>query len=415
MRNELNLWVAGGDMRQAKLAELLAADGHTVHAYALERLGALDGVEMEESLEGAALADCVVLPLPAAGEGSLLNAPLSGRKHPLALVLDALRPGQVICAGMVGPQTAALAADRGLTLHDYFAREELAVANAVPTALPVGHYPARREHTAPPLANAEPMMQQLLTYRFPEGSGNLTGQSFGNLILAALNGISDSFDQAVARMSEVLAISGRVLPVTNENVALEATFENGTRVLGESKISAFKKEQDCRIESVRLLPEHPKALPEAVRAIGEAELILLGPGSLYTSVIPNLLVDGIADAVRASDALKIYICNIMTQDGETEGMTASDHVKALLDHSGPGLVDLCLCNSAPVRPGLVERYREEDAAPIVVDRAAIEALGVEAVTRPLASETLNYARHSFARLAEAVMELYNERADTKIF
>ena len=105
----------------------------------------------------------------------------------------------------------------------------------------------------------------------------------------------------------------------------------------------------------------------------------------------------------------------MTQDGETEGMTASDHVKALLDHSGPGLVDLCLCNSAPVRPGLVERYREEDAAPIVVDRAAIEALGVEAVTRPLASETLNYARHSFARLAEAVMELYNERADTKIF
>ena len=143
-------------------------------------------------------------------------------------------------------------------------------------------------------------------------------------------------------MSEVLAISGRVLPVTNENVALEATFENGTRVLGESKISAFKKEQDCRIESVRLLPEHPKALPEAVRAIGEAELILLGPGSLYTSVIPNLLVDGIADAVRASDALKIYICNIMTQDGETEGMTASDHVKALLDHSGPGWW-ICAC------------------------------------------------------------------------
>ena len=165
--------------------------------------------------------------------------------------------------------------------------------------------PGDIRHCMEALANAEPMMQQLLTYRFPEGSGNLTGQSFGNLILAALNGISDSFDQAVARMSEVLAISGRVLPVTNENVALEATFENGTRVLGESKISAFKKEQDCRIESVRLLPEHPKALPEAVRAIGEAELILLGPGSLYTSVIPNLLVDGIADAVRASDALKI--------------------------------------------------------------------------------------------------------------
>ena len=166
---------------------------------------------------------------------------------------------------------------------------------------------------------------------------------------------------------------------------------------------------------MRLLPEHPKALPEAIRAIQEADLILLGPGSLYTSVIPNLLVDGISDTVRASKAMKMYLCNIMTQDGETEGMTASDHVKALLDHSGPGLVDLCLCNSAPVRPGLVERYKEEDAAPIVVDKEAIEALGVELVTRPLASETLNYARHSFARLSAAVMDLYRERANTRIF
>ena len=263
------------------------------------------------------------------------------------------------------------------------------------------------------LANAEPLMAQLMHYRFPEGE--LAGQSFGNLFLAALNGIMPSFDRAVESLSQVLAITGRVLPVTNENIQLEAEFENGARVVGESRIFQCKQEQDCRIRRVNLLPSRPKALPEAVRAIGEAELILLGPGSLYTSVIPNLLVDGIADAVRTSDALKIYICNIMTQDGETEGMTASDHVKALLDHSGPGLVDLCLCNSAPVRPGLVERYREEDAAPIVVDRAAIEALGVEAGPRPRASETLNSARHSFTRLADAVMELYNERADTKIF
>ena len=275
--------------------------------------------------------------------------------------------------------------------------------------------PGDIRHCMEALANAEPVMQQLLTYRFPEGSGKLTGQSFGNLILAALNGISGSFDEAVAKMSQVLAITGRVLPVTTADVTLEATFENGTKVLGESKISDFKKAQDCRIQSVRLLPERPQALPEAIRAIEEADLILLGPGSLYTSVIPNLLVDGISDAVRAAQAIKIYICNIMTQDGETEGMTASDHVKALLDHSGPGLVDLCLCNSAPVRPGLVERYKEEDAVPIVVDKEAIEALGVELVTRPLASETLNYARHSFARLSAAVMDLYRERADTKIF
>lgn len=275
--------------------------------------------------------------------------------------------------------------------------------------------PGDIRHCMEALANAEPVMEQLLSYRFPSGSGRLTGQSFGNLILAALNGIYPSFDEAVARMSEVLAISGRILPVTNANVQLEATFENGTSVVGESKIFQFKKEQDCRIRSVRLLPERPAALPAAVEAIEEAELILLGPGSLYTSVIPNLLVDGIAEAVCRSKALKLYICNIMTQDGETEGMTASDHVAALLDHSGPGLVDLCLCNSAPVRPGLLERYREEDAIPITVDKEAIEALGVELVTRPVSSETSNYARHSVIRLAQAVMEIYEERAHTRIF
>ena len=275
--------------------------------------------------------------------------------------------------------------------------------------------PGDIRHCMEALANAEPVMEQLLSYRFPEGSGRLTGQSFGNLILAALNGISPSFDEAVTRMSEVLAITGRVLPVTNENVQLEATFENGTSVLGESKIFRFKKEQDCRIHSVRLLPERPPALPAALEAIADAELILLGPGSLYTSVIPNLLVEGIADAVCRSKAVKLYICNIMTQDGETEGMTASEHVAALLKHSGPGLVDACLCNSAPVRPRLVERYREEDAAPIVVDQAAIEALGVELITRPVSSETSDYARHSVTRLAEAVMDIYRQRANTRIF
>ena len=270
--------------------------------------------------------------------------------------------------------------------------------------------PGDIRHCMEALANVEPVMGELLSYRFPKDSGALGGQSFGNLILAALNGISPSFDQAVARMSEELAITGRVLPVTNENIQLEATFENGSHVVGESRIFHFKKEQDCRIGHVRLLPEHPPALPATLQAIDEADLILLGPGSLSTSVIPNLLVDGVSEAIRRSDALKVYICNIMTQDGETEDMTASDHVAALLAHGGAGLVDVCLCNSAPVRPGLLERYREEDAVPIRVDRDRIEAMGVEVVERPLASETSDYARHSIARLSAAVMELFEERA-----
>ncbi|MEG1879608.1 MAG: YvcK family protein [Pseudoflavonifractor sp.] len=275
--------------------------------------------------------------------------------------------------------------------------------------------PGDIRHCMQALANVEPVMEQLLAYRFPAGSGALTGQAFGNLLLAALNGIADSFDGAVASMSEVLAITGRVLPVTNADVALEATFENGTTVLGESKICDFKKSQDCRIRSMRLIPAQSAPLPEALCAIAEADLILLGPGSLYTSVIPNLLVPGISEAIRAASGLKMYICNIMTQDGETEGMTAADHVAALLAHSGPGIVELCLCNSSPVRPGLLERYQEEDAVPITVDKAALKALGVEPICRPLASQTSDYARHSTAKLAAAVMEIYADRAKTKVF
>ena len=263
------------------------------------------------------------------------------------------------------------------------------------------------------LSNAEPVMEQLLGYRFPEGS--LAGQAFGNLLLAALNGISDSFDQAVARMSEVLAITGQILPVTNANVQLEAVFENGCRVVGESKIFAVKKEQDCRIKQVRLLPEHTPALPQALEAIRTADLIVLGPGSLYTSVIPNLLVEGVVDAICASDAIKLYVCNIMTQDGETEGMTAADHVSALLRHGSPGLVDLCLTNCAPIPPNLVERYKAEDAAPMVVDRTRLEALGVELVERELTDESAPFARHSSELLAGAILELYRERAETRPF
>lgn len=268
--------------------------------------------------------------------------------------------------------------------------------------------PGDIRHCMESLANVEPIMQRLLTYRFTEGA--LAGQSFGNLILAALNGVTGSFEEAVSQMSQVLAITGRILPVTSADVQLEAVFENGARVVGESKISSFKKEQDCRIAHVALLPERPAALPAALQAIREADLILMGPGSLYTSVIPNLLVEGVVEAICRSEALKIYVCNIMTQEGETEGYTAADHVDALLSHGAPGLVDLCLANSAPVRPGLVEKYREEDAAPILVDRERIRAMGLELEEYPVASEGGDYARHDPDRLAAAVLDVYRRRA-----
>lgn len=254
------------------------------------------------------------------------------------------------------------------------------------------------------MANAEPIMEELLDYRFKEGS--LAGQSFGNLFLAALNGISPSFDQAVARMSEVLAINGQVLPVTNENVNVVAEFENGTSVMGESKISAFKRAQNCRITRVYMRPARPAPLDAALEAIRRADIILLGPGSLYTSVIPNLLVDGVAEAIASSHALRIYIANIMTQEGETEGYTLSDHLKALFAHAQEGLVDLCLANSTELPIQVVERYRTEKAEPIQIDWKEIERLGVQLTCCPLADENGGgRARHDPVKLARAIMDI----------
>ena len=267
--------------------------------------------------------------------------------------------------------------------------------------------PGDIRHCMESLANTEPIMQQLLTYRFE--SGTLRGQCFGNLLLAALNGVTGSFDEAVRSMGQVLAISGTVIPVTTTDVRLTATFENGAYVVGESNIFGFKKQQDCRIDHVELLPAHPKALPDALDAIAAADLILLGPGSLYTSIIPNLLVDGVAEAIAASDAQKIYVCNIMTQDGETEGYTAADHLEALQRHGRKGIVDLCLANNAPIPHELAARYSEEDAELLRIDRERIAALGIALAEYQLLSAQGGYARHDPALLAQAVMELYRER------
>ena len=258
------------------------------------------------------------------------------------------------------------------------------------------------------LANTEPLMSELMRYRFTEGS--LAGQSFGNLFLAALNGISPSFDVAVSRMSQVLAITGRVLPVTTADVRLEAEFENGASVIGESKIFYCKKKEDCRIRQVRLLPEHPKALPEALSAIREADMIVLGPGSLYTSIIPNLLVDGVAEAIQASDALKVYVCNVMTQEGETEGYTVSDHIAALFAHSVPGLFELCLTNSSPIPRDVAARYAREGAEPLYCDRDKCAAMGVEVIDRPIATVENGFVLPHPDHLARELILLHAERS-----
>ena len=263
------------------------------------------------------------------------------------------------------------------------------------------------------LANTEPTMEALLAYRFKEGT--LKGQSFGNLFLAALTDMSGSFDLAVSRMSDVLAISGRVLPVTNENVQLLADFDDGATIEGQCQIANYKKGEGRRIIRVRMEPERPAALPGCLEAIAQADLILLGPGSLYTSVIPNLLVDGIARAIHESKAAKVYIMNLMTQDGETEGYTAQDHVRALFDHGGEGLFDHALINNLPIPPAALELYRREGAAPISVDTTALARMGVRAEFAPVADHSKGLVRHDPQALARAIQALYRRISPTRIY
>jgi len=263
------------------------------------------------------------------------------------------------------------------------------------------------------LSNAEPTLEMLMGYRFDGGS--LAGQSFGNLFLAAINGISESFDKAVVRMGEVLSITGRVLPVTTDDVRLWAEFEDGSTVAGESKIAAAKAERESRIRRVGLAPQDAKALPECLQAIGNAEMIVLGPGSLYTSIIPNLLVKGIADAIAESDALKIFVCNVMTQPGETDGYSVSEHIREVFAHAGGKLFDYCIVNSEPTPHVVLERYGKHGAEPLRDDEDIVRGLGVEILRAPVAGGHDNLARHDPDKLARKILQVFHEKAPTKIY
>ena len=264
------------------------------------------------------------------------------------------------------------------------------------------------------LADKETLMEEVLQYRFE--SGELAGHNLGNLFIAGLNNVSGGFDGAVRALSKVLAIRGQVLPATLENCVLGAELADKTQVQGECNISASQSKK----EKVFLSPEVCQPLPEALTAIQEADLIILGPGSLYTSVIPNLLVQGMAEAIEKSAAQKIYICNIMTQPGETQGYSAYDHIKAIFDHVGP-VVNQIMVNNEPIPGRLLKKYRAKGAAPVKVDTAALHKLGVQTWSKYLVQHS-NLVRHQPEKLAQAVMEVYYqsktaalERTPVKIY
>jgi len=243
------------------------------------------------------------------------------------------------------------------------------------------------------------LLMRLFKYRF-EGNGTLGGHSFGNLLLTALTSVTGDFVQAVRVVGEVLAIKGTIYPSTRENVHVVAELADGSIVHGESAIA----QASVPIAAIRLEPASCRPLPETLEAIRTADLVVLGPGSLYTSIAPNLLVGGVAEALRESRARKIYVCNLMTQAGETGGFTASAHVKALLDVAGPGIFDTVLVNSRIPPEVLVEKYRKESAEVVLVDPDGLDRLGVDTVRKDLMSAT-DLVRHDSARLATEVLAL----------
>lgn len=246
------------------------------------------------------------------------------------------------------------------------------------------------------LADTEPLMEKLFQYRF-KGSSTLAGHSFGNLFIAAMNEVTGDMETALKESSKVLAVKGRVIPASKEIVRLDAIMTDGTVVEGESQIPEAHK----KIRRVELFPKKVQAVPAALEAIETADAIILGPGSLYTSIMPNLLVEGVAKALKKSKAIKIYICNVMTQPGETDKYSASEHVKAILEHTGRGAIDYVLVNSAPVP----EKFCEEiKATPVEVDEDKINALGCGLIKADLISDT-DAGRHDPDKLCKAVMKI----------
>lgn len=245
----------------------------------------------------------------------------------------------------------------------------------------------------------ENLISKLFQHRF-SSSGDLEGHNFGNLFLAALTAMTGDFAVAVKQASEILATRGHILPATSANVQLEATMDDGSRVAGETRITASQQ----RIVELHMVPANPEPLPQTLDAIARADVITIGPGSLFTSLVPNLLVRGIADAIAASHAVRVFICNLMTEANESLNMTASDHIKAIFNHSSTRIFDYALVNTAQVSASMRVRYAEEHAQQVHADIDAIEKLGVKPIPGNFILES-HYARHATDRLCQELLRL----------
>lgn len=256
------------------------------------------------------------------------------------------------------------------------------------------------------LANIEPTMNEVMQYRFPEGA--LKGQSFGNLFIAAMTGLYDNFETAVYKMSQIFAITGRVLPVTMDDINLVAEMEDGTTIVGESNIPKEAKKHNTRIKKMSLDKKDVKPLEEVLHSIENADAIVIGPGSLYTSILPNLLVEDVIDALAKSKAPKIYVCNIMTQPGETDGKNVLEHVRVLTEHAGTNFIDYVVTNNDKLPSGVFERYAKDGAELVLLDdyqKEELNRMGITYVEQKLIEIKNGYIRHDAELVSNSVMKI----------
>lgn len=257
------------------------------------------------------------------------------------------------------------------------------------------------------LADIEPEMKKVMQYRFPDGE--YKGQSFGNLFIAALNGVYGSFEKAISKISQILAVKGKVLPVSADNLRLYAELENGNIVKGEAQIPLECIKQRSGIKRVFLDVQEPKALDEVIDAISCADIIVIGPGSLYTSIVPNILIPQLKNAILQSNALKVYVCNIMTQPGETDGFDVLKHVVAIFAHSCPGLFNYVIVNNGCIPSEYIEKYKNDNASVVGLDKRQTELLrekNVRVITGDFVKVKKGYIRHDAYKLASLIIDLF---------
>lgn len=250
------------------------------------------------------------------------------------------------------------------------------------------------------MSETEPMLVELFQHRFAVGNG-LSGHSMGNLLLAALTSITGDFYTGIKEISRVLNVKGKIYPISNENMSLHAKMKDGSIISGESNIPLSNK----HIKRVFLSPQPVNPLPDAVQALKEADLIVISPGSLYTSILPNLIIPGIDDVIKQAKGKVIYVCNVMTQHGETTGFTASDHVQAIIDHIGEGCVDAIVVHNEPIEKRVRAVYAEENAEPVIYDTERLLEMGLQIIEGDIINQVQSTLRHDTQKIANLLYSI----------